>query len=60
MDPDEALNRVRAMLRRYSETGDTADIPDVATLADALEALDAWLSAGGFLPAAWQEGRASR
>ncbi len=60
MDPDEALRRARDMVRRYSETGNTADIPDVATLADAFEALDSWLSAGGFLPAAWQRGRTSR
>ena len=60
MDPNESLKRARAMLRRYGETGDTADIPDVATLADAFEALDAWLSSGGFLPTAWERKRSPR
>lgn len=44
MDPNEALKR----LRKYaSDTG--------GEFAETFEALDEWLSKGGFLPAAWRQ-----
>lgn len=60
MDPDktlhelrEAIARVRAMQGAgysYEEMAD-ATLP----MADAADALDGWLSKGGFLPGAWRE-----
>lgn len=43
MDPDTALERLREAL--------AADDTDAA--ADAAEALDQWLTKGGYLPSAW-------
>lgn len=64
MDPNEALKNARAALAALrtrlddgeEPTSDTdAEVADHAgDLADAFEALDGWLSKGGFLPAAWQ------
>ena len=69
MDPDTALESgagyAREAIAKYVRSGDLDDIVDVAVacaapqLADAFalppsEALDGWLSKGGFLPAAWR------
>lgn len=43
MDPNETLRRIRAAIRN-DETGELAEL---------VEALDDWLSGGGFLPSAW-------
>jgi hypothetical protein len=51
MDPNEALIKAREALKRYCVSGDEAEASD---LADAFEALDTWLSKGGFLPDAWK------
>lgn len=45
MDPNEALKRIRELIN----DGDSADV----LLVEAFEALDNWLSRGGFLPSAW-------
>jgi hypothetical protein len=57
MDPDEALKKAREALKRM---GDEAyDAGDMAQeLAEAFEALDGWLSKGGFPPHAWDRGLA--
>lgn len=70
MDPNEAL---RALLERAEEAQDIADnaaddgtltmemkdrLTDIAIeSAQFIQALDEWLSRGGFLPAKWQKGR---
>lgn len=47
MDPNEALETIRSLYRDHG--------PDEwGQLADAVEALDDWLSKGGFLPAEWE------
>lgn len=57
MDPNETLTKLREIKRRIQANVDTgtplspADAPDMA---DLFEALDDWLSKGGFLPADWQ------
>jgi hypothetical protein len=58
MDPNEALRNARKALETYraaqdvdDNTGEQLDAAD--ELADAFEALNGWLSSGGFLPAAW-------
>lgn len=54
MDPNECLSR---MLRAANEIEDTTDEIERSMLADELaclvNALDGWIKAGGFLPAAW-------
>lgn len=54
MDPNETLAR---MLRAANEIEDTTDEIERSMLADELAclvmALDGWIKAGGFLPAAW-------
>lgn len=47
MDPNETLRRLRAAF----EDGDANGALDL------FEALDEWLSEGGFLPTAWEGGR---
>ena len=46
MDPNAALAKVRELIG----DGDSADV----LLVDAFEALDEWLSKGGFLPSDWE------
>lgn len=58
MDPDAALARCLAALAAFRKAQDEGDADDllVATgteLADAFEALDGWLSGGGFRPRRW-------
>jgi hypothetical protein len=53
MDPDKVLEDARAVLARIrSKKLDYED--DAFDLADAFEALDAWMSNGGFSPKAWK------
>ena len=56
MDPDEALKRLRELTQnvlRLAELGeDNAELG--VELAEQVEALDEWISKGGFLPKAWQ------
>lgn len=47
MDPDVCLAEIRAIL-------DKPDADAYADLAERVEALDQWLTRGGFLPAAWR------
>ncbi len=52
MDPNEALAR----LRRYADAA-VDDAPEdwLDTAPELFQALDSWLSKGGFLPADWQQ-----
>lgn len=58
MDPDEALAKARAARQVIDNETDTKKI-DVAIddVLDAFDALDEWLSKGGYLPRAWNQGR---
>jgi hypothetical protein len=55
MDPDESLRLLRDALTRAL----TLQLPNgplagvVGDLVDSVQALDQWLTGGGFLPAAW-------
>jgi hypothetical protein len=65
MDPDEALKNAREALAQLRAHQDNNEAPDDASgdaflrlaaieeLVDAFEALDGWLSKGGFLPKDW-------
>jgi hypothetical protein len=52
MDPDAALEELRRITRRASEG--EADPGDFDRLCELVEALDGWISGGGFLPEAWR------
>lgn len=63
MDINEALKNMRAaMARAQGHMDDDTDsaafcvVPNhtVAAMMEAAQAVDEWLSAGGFLPQAWQ------
>ena len=69
MDPNETLRMIRTYVSRLNEVGDAMDRGDEAmfkrltatesplemasALAEYVEALDEWLTAGGFLPREW-------
>lgn len=54
MDPEEALKNAREALDVLRGSVDNNELEAAsADLADAFEALDGWLSKGGFLPTAW-------
>lgn len=58
MDPNANLEELRGLYRTILDNGqDTFD--DATRLAELVEALDGWLSKGGFLPSEWAKGRAS-
>ena len=57
MDPDTNLGEQREIIARMNEAAhkDPDDFDaDVMRLAELMEALDGWISKGGFLPKAWQ------
>lgn len=59
MDPDKALSNAREALAIYRKAedelcGDYDAAAAAEVLADSFEALDGWLSKGGFKPAAWK------
>lgn len=54
MDPNQALENIRtARVNLDSVDGDTLT-PDVELLLESVNALDVWLSKGGFLPDEWR------
>lgn len=59
MDPDEALKNAReaAALILDSSGSSVDDAVQGHALAEAFDALDGWLSKGGFLPDAWKTRR---
>lgn len=61
MDPDKLLAELRelAMTVTLIEGHEDKDVPlrSAIELAEKFEALDEWIDKGGFLPAAWQQGR---
>lgn len=59
MDPNECLKELRALVRKgaYGDGGcDLCSInsTDAVRMVELFEALDDWLSRGGFLPARWE------
>jgi hypothetical protein len=55
MDPNAALEAMRDAFASLGRrlVGDPDHVDDLLTIAEHAQALDEWLSAGGFLPAAW-------
>ena len=60
MDVNETLRLLRLTIRQ-AEVDDNPYVRDdhVAEIAEYFEALDGWLSTGGFLPDRWRVGRVS-
>lgn len=52
MDPNETLAELRKLAARLLDTGGWPD-----DMAEKFQALDEWLSKGGFLPTDWQANR---
>lgn len=63
MDPNATLAELRSILSDYlSEVDNDPEQVDMdegtaVRVVDLFQALDGWLSAGGFLPQAWGKGR---
>jgi len=58
MDPNKALATIRRLTAKYAfEGGSELTSDDAVEFFDAVEALDGWLSQGGFLPDGWQDAR---
>jgi hypothetical protein len=55
MDPDEALRQLRRAIAQYRQAADPGQQLQAADrVIDHAEALDHWLTGGGFPPAAWK------
>jgi hypothetical protein len=57
MDPNATLDRIRELVASINKNDglDEDDFQSMASeLAEYVEALDEWISKGGFLPTAWQ------
>ena len=61
MDPNETLRRLRALAATIlgdheNPDGNGVDQDDAAALAEHVNALDEWITRGGFLPEPWANG----
>ena len=54
MDANANLEQQRAIIKRLLSEDSEPDAGDAVRLAELAEALDGWIKAGGFLPAAWR------
>jgi hypothetical protein len=56
MDPDETLRQLRCAITEYRfATGPAQAVPAADRVVDHADALDRWLTGGGFAPAAWRQ-----
>jgi hypothetical protein len=53
MDPNQCLKELLELLEKYREQKDRLSREDVQDLVTHIEALDGWITRGGFLPTAW-------
>jgi len=54
MDPDECLKEIRAQLIIYNLSTDDHELMTAAgKVCELVEAMDTWLTTGGFLPNSW-------
>lgn len=57
MDPNEALRRIRGVVQRIGDDASARTLDafsELEEITDAAQALDEWLSKGGFLPDGWR------
>lgn len=52
MDPNATLDEMRRIVAH--QDGDNEEEGDAARMAELFEALDGWITNGGFLPADWR------
>lgn len=57
MDPNANLAELRALVKANADAEHVSD-HDTARMIELVDAIDGWMSKGGFLPAAWERGRA--
>ena len=60
MDPNANLEEQRRLVAQINKDRDEEKVPsehDAYRLAELVEALDGWISRGGFLPRDWAYGR---
>lgn len=60
MDPNATLMELRALAQAHMDEGPEEtglDVADAVRMAELVQALDEWITRGGFLPDAWQKGR---
>jgi len=63
MDPDEVLSRLRDAVKEWEADAEGSVMTSeqveerLDTVLDLFDALDAWITAGGFIPRAWEENR---
>jgi hypothetical protein len=55
MDPNETLRRMRELHTQWNEESAIDSVDLAAAMFDYFDALDTWLSRGGFLPDAWRQ-----
>jgi hypothetical protein len=56
MDPNETIKQLRELAKRVlarADKGEEQDIYDSIEIAEKVQALDNWISDGGFLPSVW-------
>lgn len=56
MDPDANLEEQLRIAKRVLDA-DGCDAGDIVRLAELVDALDGWISKGGFLPKRWADGQ---
>lgn len=54
MDPNANLEELRKLIEAYALGNGEIDAADVVRAFELMDALDEWLSKGGFLPKAWE------
>lgn len=57
MDPDETLRQIRALCNEIAMAAAAERAELAEQLAERVEALDEWMTKGGFAPAAWRDNR---
>lgn len=63
MDPNQTLSDIRELVIRIQDAEDSGadQVEHVAmALAEKVNALDTWMSNGGFMPGLWEENRDKR
>lgn len=54
MDPDTCMDELQELLEKYKQQRDRLNNDDTQDLVIHIEALDSWISCGGFLPHRWK------
>ena len=57
MDPNATLTTIRKLVAQFEYGGEGLEPDDIIDLTEAVDALDKWLSKGGFPPEAWRHAR---